>query len=451
MILLPNRQPEACPSAPSASMPASPSAPPAPPVPTDDPSTPWPRRRRPFIRWAAVGLMTVSAAWLFAACRADESSVESYVGVTIDDETITSFVDQRRQEIGIPGLALAIVNDGEIVYAENFGQADVEAGRPVTDQTIFEGASLSKSVFAQFVMTFVEDGDLDLDRPLHRYLPHPDVDDPRGEQITARMVLSHRAGFANWRAGGPDAPLTIDFDPGTDYQYSGEGYQYLAMVLAEIASTDWAGLEALFQQRIAEPLGLEHTVFVANPATQASKAEPYDANGTLIEVDAQAHASAGGNRLGPEVFVAGASIHSTTADFSRWMIGVMDSEILTDDSYDELFTRHSSLPSESFDLSYTLGFFQPHLPLTDFYGHSGNNEGFTSFYVLDPDDDWGFVILTNSQYGHEFGEELFEYLLVGPSIPKFAVTVAAIATLVGVPVVFVLVSAVRFTRRRLAW
>ena len=101
--------------------------------------------------------------------------------------------------------------------------------------------------------------------------------------------------------------------------------------------------------------------------------------------------------------------------------------------------------TESIDASYTLGFYRPEIPFADLHGHTGNNDGFTSFFVLDADDDWGFVVLTNSEYGDEFGEELFLYLATGPSVPSVVATLAA----AGFLLLSSLVLAIRGLRRRL--
>lgn len=389
-----------------------------------------------------IALIIITAAWLVVACGQRNDHVRSYVGLTISEASIHEHVEQRMEELGIPGLSMAIVNGGEVVYSANHGDADVAAGLPVTDQTIFEGASLSKPVFAHFVMTFVEEGVLDLDRPLAEYLKHPDVgNDKRAELITARMVLSHRAGFPNWRDGAIDGPLPINFEPDTGFEYSGEGYQYLAMVLREITNTDWAGLEELFQRRIAEPLGLVRTVFIQTEETRRNKAEPYDEAANWIDWRNNPL-----NKAQEDVFVAPASIHSDAADFSRWMIGVMNRELLISESYDELFTVHSSAPSDDLGLSYTLGFYKPHLPFTDVYGHGGNNDGFTSFFMLDAEDDWAFVVFTNSEYGERFGEELFIYLLAGPNITKIGATIVSVLAL-GLSAIVLVIRAVRRYRR----
>ena len=139
-------------------------------------------------------------------------------------------------------------------------------------------------IFAFFVMKYVEEGRLDLDKPLYEYLPYPDIAyDDRYKKITARMVLSHRSGFPNWRENEKDKKLKIKFEPGTDYEYSGEGYQYLALVLKHIEKTDWNGLKASFQKKVVEPLNMKQTVFIQTPYTKEHKAEPYDKNRKWID------------------------------------------------------------------------------------------------------------------------------------------------------------------------
>ncbi|HAP58905.1 MAG TPA: serine hydrolase, partial [Cytophagales bacterium] len=209
---------------------------------------------------------------LLFGCGSSENSIRSYLGHSFDPAKLDAFLEKEMENNPIPGLTAVVLNDGEVVYHTVKGLADVDQGLPVTEETIFEAASISKSIFAHFVMTYVEAGQLDLDRPLYEYWPYPDAaHDERYKQITARMVLSHRSGFPNWRADDPahEGQLKILFDPGTSYNYSGEGYVYLAEVLKHMGDGSWAGLEAEFQRRIGEPFGLLHTVFITTPYTQA--------------------------------------------------------------------------------------------------------------------------------------------------------------------------------------
>lgn len=332
--------------------------------------------------------------------------IGNYFGTELCVRELNNFLESKMDSLNIPGLSFALINDGKVVHHKTLGFADVEQKKPVTDQTIYEGASLSKSVFAFFVMTYVEEGKLNLDKPLYEYLPYPDIaNDERYKKITARMVLSHRSGFPNWRSNEMEGRLKIYFEPGTDYKYSGEGYQYLAKVLRRIENTDWEGLETIFQQKIARPLGLERTVFLQTPYTKKHKAIPYNESGQRMMPPMD------NRELG-----AAYSIHTESLDFSRWMIAVMNLEMLTEESYNELFKRHSSVSNDEPDIYYTLGFMTPDIPElgTNIYIHYGNNDGFTSMYILDTGKDWGFVVFTNSEYGQDLGNELADYLVPEP-------------------------------------
>ena len=293
------------------------------------------------MKYALLILILLNACLMLALYWPEDDSFRSYIGLPIGTEQFDQDVEQQMADRGVPGVSVAVINEGEVVHHATFGYANVADQLPVTADTIFEGASTSKPMFGFFVMRLVEEGKLDLDRPLYEYYPHPDVaSDPRHRDITARMVLSHRSGFPNWRDGEDDKQLRIHFEPGTDYLYSGEGYQYLAMVLREIEGTDWPGIEALFQAKVAEPLGLEHTVYVQTPYTRAHKAEPYDSNGDWIDWrNSDWFLKEDGN------FVAPASIHTESLEFSRWLQALMNQELLSAESYQELFKPHSSIPN----------------------------------------------------------------------------------------------------------
>ena len=376
--------------------------------------------------------------------QADE--VDSYFGINIATSTVNDYIQTRMDELNIPGLSIAIINGGEVVYREAFGYADVEEGIPVTGETIFEGASLSKPVFAFFVMTFVEEGTLDLDRPLYEYYPYPDIaHDERYKRITARMVLSHQGGFPNWREDEADGRLKLHFDPGTDYRYSGEGYQYLALVLREITGTDWAGLEALFQERVAQPLGLEHTAFIKTPYIRANKAKPYNRSGTL-RLD---HEDNDWFRRYEDVFVAASTVHSEPMDFSKWMLTVMNEELLTEESYAEMLKPHAeTAPIQEGGIFYTLGFQTIGFPFGNLYFHGGDNTGFDAFLALDTGKDWGFVMFANSDNGQAFGEELLYWLMTGPNQTTFLVIVGTLALALLVLIIVGIVIGVRRLLKR---
>jgi len=344
---------------------------------------------------------------LISCSNQHETKIISYAGIEVPKDSLDSLLESKIKELNIPGLSIAVINKGKVVYHNTFGYANLEKKIPVTDKTIFEAASLSKSVFAFFVMKYVEEGKLDLDLPLYEYLPYPDIAyDERYKKITARMVLSHRSGFPNWRENEDDKQLKIKFEPGSDYEYSGEGYQYLAMVLRHIDSTDWNDLEGSFQEKVAKPLGMEHSSFIPYSSIMENKAQPYDRNSKWIDwKNSYWHKKDKGN------FVAPASFHTEPMDFSKWMIAIMNSEGLSEVSYKNLLKHHSltTTTSTGMNIYYTLGFLNPDQQYSSTYIHDGNNEGFTSWYLLDTEKDWGYVLFTNSDNGGSLGNQLWNY------------------------------------------
>ena len=155
------------------------------------------------------------------------------------DSTIVQIMDMA----GVTGLSCAIINDSKIVYQKAFGFRDKSTGVQNTVETIFSAASFSKTVFAYIVLLLVEDGIIDLDKPLQQYLDkplqeYPNYADLKGDKqaglITARMVLSHSTGFPNWRFLTNDGKLGFMFEPGSRFSYSGEGISLLQMVVEQI-------------------------------------------------------------------------------------------------------------------------------------------------------------------------------------------------------------------------
>lgn len=330
---------------------------------------------------------------------------KNFKGTNVLTQAFDCYLDSQMKSLKIPGLSIALINNGKVVHNTSMGYANLAARVAVTNKTLFECASMSKSVFAFFVMKYVEEGKLDLDKPLFDYLPYPDLaNDERYKKITARMVLSHRSGLPNWREMEEDKMLKLKFAPGTEYLYSGEGYQYLAMVLKQIEGSDWNALEAAFQKKVARPLGLKHTVFIQNHYTKIHKAEPYNEEGKWIDWKEDHWYKKGRNEI-----IAAASLHSEPMDFSRWMIAMMNKKLLSEKSYEELLKPHSKIPDS--DHWYTLGFFNLGSPYQHVFAHSGNNLGFTCYYLMDVKKRWGYVLFTNSEFGEKLGNDLYDYLV----------------------------------------
>lgn len=319
-----------------------------------------------------------------------KKNIKNLAGKEILADSVASFLEEQMKILDVPGISLALINDGEVVYHLTKGYADLENNKKVTDQSIFEGASLSKPLFAYFIMGFVEEGKLDLDRPLYEYLPYEDIaNDKRYKKITARMVLTHTTGFPNWRTDHEGGKLFISFEPGSAFQYSGEGYQYLAKVLAHILETDDSGLERIYQERVAGPLNLEHTKYLQDSKNMKNKALGYKDGKAVAEDD------------DPKKFGSAFSIHSEALDFSKWLIALMNREGLSEESYNELFKTQFVLPDghpqkQAGITDWTLGFAKATMPFGAAYGHGGNNPGYASIFIIAPEAKWGYVMFTNA-------------------------------------------------------
>jgi CubicO group peptidase (beta-lactamase class C family) len=185
--------------------------------------------RRRFIRdtcWTAGAL-----ALLPSASRARQSASRPDVR-----PTIIEYLDRRIPELlaetKVPGFSIAVVRDSALALRRSYGVADIETKAPISDDTIFEVGSVSKTVFAYAVLKLCEKGLLELDAPLTRYWGERPLTDSRVDLITARRVLSHTTGLPNWRSS--DMPLGLAFTPGERWLYSGEGYWYLQSIVTRL-------------------------------------------------------------------------------------------------------------------------------------------------------------------------------------------------------------------------
>ncbi|WP_394974853.1 serine hydrolase domain-containing protein [uncultured Croceitalea sp.] len=352
---------------------------------------------------------------LFFSCKGKEEKsinsnekqyVENISGAKISTQKIEQFIGDKMDVMNIPGLSMAIINKGEMAYHITKGLANIEDDKEVNEQTLFEGASISKPMFAYLVMQLVDEAKLELDKPLYQYIdqPFPGLDNTNEDykEITARMVLSHSTGFPNWRG---NSTLSTQFKPGTKFGYSGEGYQYLVHVVQSILNTDYMGLESYFQEKVAIPLKMDNTTYIPNSQTLKNKAKGYK-SGTPIP-----------KRENVQEFNAAAGIHSEAISYSNWLINLMNKNDLTKESYDELFKDQIITPNQEWFnnvgiTNWTLGFAKHKFEFLDtpICGHIGNNEGFTSLFLMDLNKKWGVVIFTNADQASDFGFDLFKYI-----------------------------------------
>jgi CubicO group peptidase (beta-lactamase class C family) len=241
----------------------------------------------------------------------------------------------------VKGLAIAIIDDGGIVYVDAFGYRNVGKGLPLEADTIMYGASLTKPAFAFMVLQLVDEGRFDLDEPLAAYLPrslpeYPDyadlAGDPRWQRLTARHVLTHSTGFANFRWLEEDGQLRFHFTPGERYAYSGEGFYLLQFVLEEGLGLD-AGQE--MQRRVFDRFDMPDTGMQWRPEFAANLADGYAIDGSFEPHDERSNVSAAG------------SMDTTIADQARLWAGIVRGDGLSQASRAELVKPQLEVRSAS--------------------------------------------------------------------------------------------------------
>ncbi len=322
---------------------------------------------------------------------------------TFDEAGLDEFVRSYMSYYRIPGLSLAVVKDGRVIYSKGHGVKDRTTMRPVADTTIFETASMTKPVFAYAICRLVERGVIDLDKPLYEYLPNDDLaDDERYKLITARLVLCHRTGLPNWREG----PLTIGFTPGTGQSYSGEAYGYLAAVASHLTGKS---IEELMQDEVFEPLGIENTHLTWTAlADEEITALPHSRKNSPI-VKSQ----------WSEPWVAGC-LQTDAGNFAKFIAAVIDVRGLSKSMHEEMLRPQANLPEDSDDQNFGLGFVVGTSPFGTYYGHGGQNRGFTSAFEILKEARCGYVFMVNNYQGPLLHDALKAYLVTGRDRPSKA-------------------------------
>jgi CubicO group peptidase (beta-lactamase class C family) len=305
---------------------------------------------------------------------------------------LDQLVPQLMTSARLPGLSLALVRDGRLHWRRAFGVKDAVSRAPVDHDTVFEAASMSKPVFAYAVMKLRERGLLDLDRPLTKYTTARFLKgDSRLDLITARQILSHTAGFQNWRSDA--APLKIHFTPGERYQYSGEGYSYLQSVVTHLAGE---AFDPFMRRVLLAPFGMEASGYVWNDHYERHMARPHDTAGGAL--DNQKNTADSVARYGS----AGALL-STPTDFAKFLCEVIapgpaDAFRLSRASLEEMVRPVVKL-DDGTNGSWALGWRIQPTEKGDFVMHGGDNEGFHCVAVASPSLRNGYVVMTNGESG----------------------------------------------------
>jgi CubicO group peptidase (beta-lactamase class C family) len=338
---------------------------------------------------------------------------------------IEKAIEQKRQELGIPGLSLVIVKDDKVIYMKGLGVKDVEHKLPVTPDTLFAIGSASKAFTSMLALMSADEGTLSLEDSPKKFLPYFKLRDPDSDaKITIRDLLSHRSGLNRTDLAMVTGQLNREeliqvaamakptAKLGEKFQYQNVMYTAAGEAVARAQNSTW---DKLIATRIFKPLGMIASNTTV-PAMQKARdfSFGYDYNPTtkitrrLPQRDITPAAPAG-------------AINSNARDMAHWVRfmlsgGVVHGKhLVSEKGFNEAITKQINIAGT---VDYGLGWFLRQWNKHKVVEHGGNIDGFNSQVALMPDQELGFVLLTN---------------VTGSSLGSFAMTTIW-KNLVGEPV-----------------
>ncbi|MBP7961485.1 MAG: beta-lactamase family protein [Caldilineaceae bacterium] len=333
---------------------------------------------------------------------------------SLDADTVTqieAILNQHMTENQVPGMAMCIVKDGAVAYSRGIGVAKVGTETPITPQTVFQMASVSKILTAVAIMQLVEQGKIDLEARVTKYLPDFTMQGTNYVGMTVHQLLNHTSGLKDdfghdyvptedpmGQAVTDLADQYLAFYPGQGWIYSGVGYAVLGDIIATVSGMDY---ETYMQTHILEPLGMTHATFVPEKADPTLLATRHitDASGSVVvseEIPCDPRTQ------------AACTLHASCEDMVRFAMfslnrGELDGrQVLGQEQFDKMIsttigpapnapTDIFSLATAKYALGWQVGSVGDHL----IFGHAGGTPGVNTHLLVAPDDDLALVVLSN--------------------------------------------------------
>jgi len=294
------------------------------------------------------------------------------------------------KENNVPVLGLGLINKGKLQEIKVLG--DLKLGEKAPYNTIFNVASLTKPVTAMVALKLASLNKWNLDEPIYKYWTDPDLkNDDRIKQLTTRHILSHQTGFPNWR----NKKLEFEFIPGTQYQYSGEGFEYLRKALEKKFKKT---LNQLATELIFEPLKMNDTKYFWDEFTNETRvALGFDKEGNVYETYKRKTENAADDLL------------TTIKDYGSFLISVMNGENLSDKIFKEM--QSNQVPTKN-GKHFGLGFEKYDFKDGNFaLSHGGADKGVQTIVFIFPKTKQGILIFTNVDDGYKVYEKLLTHYL----------------------------------------
>ncbi len=324
-------------------------------------------------------------------------------------------IEERMKFYNVPGLSVAVIKDFKVDWARSYGLKDIETKEAVTNETLFQAGSISKSVNAMVAMKKVEQGKISLDEPINNKLVTwklPDNEFTAKKKVTLRNLLSHTAGTTVHGFPGYSptekvptlsevldgarpantAPVRVDFEPGSKFRYSGGGTTISQLAIMDIENKPYPQIA---KETVLDPLQMTNSTYSQPLPSDLRKqaASGHRQDGNLVE---------GKVHVYPEMAAAG--LWTTPTDLAKFAIEMQLS--LAGRSNKVLSKESADIMTRAFLDNVGLGFFIDKRGSALYFGHNGADEGFRAELLVSRDKGYGVVVMANSDNGEILREVL---------------------------------------------
>ncbi|MGD8202200.1 serine hydrolase [Ornithinimicrobium sp. W1679] len=338
------------------------------------------------------------------------------------ETSLWPFVEHVVRAWALPGVALSVVHGADQVLARGFGTRNTATADPVTPDTLFHLASVSKTFVATAVLQLVEEGRLDLDGRVTAYLPDLPWADPRAHRITPRQLLSHRSGLGDvtdyrWhepeldddalaRFAAEVAGWPLERDPGTAYAYSNAAYELLGHLVATVSGRSF---EDVLRERVLDPVGMRTSTFLRSDVPPHLAVAPHLGLPPRVVEGAYPYT---------RPHAPSSSLHSSAAELGRWIVAHLagGAGLLSPATHELMWTPTGDASEGDWHAQMALGWFTGTYRGHAVVNHSGTDPGFESNLVLLPGRGLGVSVLSGSN-----------------TAPLLSLTRAALDVLLGMP------------------
>ncbi len=331
-----------------------------------------------------------------------------------DGKILVATLAERMEFYKIPGVSIAVINDGKVEWARGFGVVEIGGHQAITPETLFQAGSISKPVTALAALRLVELGKLKLDEDVNLTLKSwklPDNEFTRQKKVTLREILTHSAGLTVHGFGGypSDAPvptlvqvldgerpansaaIRVDTVPGTKFRYSGGGYTIMQLMMLDVSGKTFPDL---MQQMVLEPAGMKHSTFVQPlPKAMGQAAATGHVRGVAVK---------GRYHTYPEMAAAG--LWTTPTDLALLAIEIQ-AEIAGKSEKILSQKMAEQMTSKQFE-TYGLGPVVEEKGAASRFSHGGVDEGFEAYWIAYSHTGKGAVVMTNGAGGTKLAQEI---------------------------------------------